>query len=99
MRSLFFEGVNQVGWRDVAAPTVQAEHEVLVQTIAASTCYVDTMVISGKSPFEPPFAIGHESVARVVDKGDGVTEFEVGDIVSVPYHRSGPYTHLTPPTI
>ncbi len=88
MRSLFFEGVNQVGWRDVAAPTVQADHEVLVQTIAASTCYVDTMVISGKSPFEPPFAIGHESVARIVDKGDAVTEFEVGDVVSVPYHRS-----------
>jgi len=88
MRSLFFEGVNQVGWRDVTAPTVQAEHEVLVQTIAASTCYVDTMVISGKSPFEPPFAIGHESVARIVDKGDSVTEFEIGDLVAVPYHRS-----------
>lgn len=88
MRSLFFEGINQVAWRDIASPTVMADHEVLVQTIAASTCFVDNMIISGKSPFEPPFSIGHESVARVVDKGDAVKEFDVGDIVSVPYHRS-----------
>jgi threonine dehydrogenase-like Zn-dependent dehydrogenase len=88
MRSLFFEGVNQLGWRDVASPTVMADHEVLVQTIAASTCYVDTMIITGKSPFQPHFSIGHESVARIIDKGEAVTEFNIGDVVSVPYHRS-----------
>lgn len=88
MRSLFYEGINQVGWRDISEPTLQADHEVIVETIAASACYVDTMIISGKSPFEPPFAIGHESVARIVDIGDAVTQFAIGDIVSVPYHRS-----------
>ncbi|GAA3938191.1 zinc-dependent alcohol dehydrogenase [Litoribacillus peritrichatus] len=88
MRSLFFEGINQVGWRDIKEPQVMSDHEVLVQTIAASTCYVDNMIISGKSPFEPPFAIGHESVARIIDKGEAVTEFEIGDVVAVPYHRS-----------
>ncbi|MCR9240570.1 MAG: alcohol dehydrogenase catalytic domain-containing protein [Rhodobiaceae bacterium] len=88
MRSLFFEEVNRLGWRDVPAPTIQADHEVLVSTIAASACYVDTMIISGNSPFEPPFALGHESVARIVDIGDAVEGLEVGDIVSVPYHRT-----------
>lgn len=100
MRSLYYEGVNQVGWRDIAKPKVQADHEVLVETIAASACYVDTMVISGKTPFEPPFAIGHESVARIVDKGDAVHDFAIGDIVSVPYHRTcgtcGPCTSSKP---
>lgn len=88
MRSLFFEAVNKLGWRDIPAPKVEADHEVLVSTIAASCCYVDTMIISGNSPFEPPFALGHESVARVIDKGDGVDGLEIGDIVSVPYHRT-----------
>ncbi|MCE7997605.1 MAG: alcohol dehydrogenase catalytic domain-containing protein [Rhodobiaceae bacterium] len=88
MRSLFFEDVNRLGWRDIPAPKVEANHEVLVSTIAASCCYVDTMIISGNSPFEPPFALGHESVARVIDKGDAVEGLEIGDIVSVPYHRT-----------
>jgi alcohol dehydrogenase len=88
MRSLFFEAVNQVNWRDIPEPKIQADHEVLVATIAATTCYVDTMIIAGKSPFAPPFALGHESVARVVDLGDAVTSLRIGDIVAVPYHRS-----------
>jgi alcohol dehydrogenase len=88
MRSLFYEEIGRVGWRDLAVPKIQADHEVLVQTIAASACYVDTMIIEGKSPFEPPFAMGHESVARVVDKGDAVKDINIGDIVAVPYHRT-----------
>lgn len=88
MRSLFYEGLNQVAWHDISEPKIQANHEVLVETIAASACYVDNMIIAGKSPFEPPFAIGHESVARIIDMGSAVTDFAIGDIVSVPYHRS-----------
>jgi alcohol dehydrogenase len=88
VRSLFFEGQNQVNWRDIPEPQIQADHEVLVATIAATTCYVDTMIISGKSPFAPPFALGHESVARVIDLGDAVSSLRIGDVVAVPYHRS-----------
>lgn len=88
MRQLFFEGANSLSWRDVPEPKIQADHEVLVSTIAATTCDVDFAVIMGMSPFEPPFAIGHEAVARIVDKGDDVKGFEIGDIVSVPYHRT-----------
>lgn len=88
MRQLFFEGPRKLNWHDVLEPTLQADHEVLVSTIAATTCDVDFAVIMGLSPFEPPFAIGHESVARVVDMGDAVSGLQIGDIVSVPYHRS-----------
>ncbi len=88
MRQLYFEGPNNLAWHDVPEPRVQADHEVLVATVAATTCDVDAAVIMGFSPFEPPFAIGHEAVARVVDMGDAVEGFAVGDVVSVPYHRS-----------
>lgn len=88
MRQLFYEGPGLLTWHDVKQPKIQADHEVLVSTIAATTCDVDCAVIMGMSPFEPPFAIGHESVARVVDMGDAVTGLQVGDVVSVPYHRT-----------
>ncbi|WOE75065.1 zinc-dependent alcohol dehydrogenase [Alterisphingorhabdus coralli] len=88
MRQLYYEGPRTLVWHDVPEPTVQADHEVLVSTIAATTCDVDFAVIMGLSPFQPPFSLGHESIARVVDMGDAVHGFEIGDIVSVPYHRS-----------
>ena len=88
MRQLYYEGPQTLTWRDVPEPKIQADHEVLVSTIAATTCDVDFAVIMGFSPFEPPFSIGHESVARILDKGDAVTGLEVGDVVSVPYHRT-----------
>jgi alcohol dehydrogenase len=88
MRQLFYEGPGRVAWRDIATPSLGADHEAIVAPIAATTCDVDAAVIAGISPFEPPFALGHEAVARVVDVGDGVQRVSPGDIVSVPYHRS-----------
>lgn len=88
MRSLFFEGINQLGWRDIPMPRIQADHEVIVKTIAGSACNVDSNIMRGLTPFQPPFAIGHNAVGRVVDMGDAVTGLAIGDIVSIPYHRN-----------
>ena len=88
MRSLFFEGVGQSGWRDIPMPRIQADHEVIVETIAATPCLVDRTILRGETPFSPPFAIGHNSVGRVADMGDAVAGLEIGDIVSIPYHRN-----------
>ena len=88
MRSLFFEDVNRLGWRDMPMPRPQADHEAVVQTIAATACVVDNMVIKGVTPMEPPFALGHEAVGRVIDMGDAVTGLAIGDVVSIPNHRT-----------
>ncbi len=88
MRQLFYEGPSKLAWRDVPEPKLKADHEVIVAPIAATTCDVDQAVILGFSPYEPPFSIGHESVARVVEVGDDVHGLNVGDVVSVPYHRT-----------
>ena len=40
--------------------------------MAVATCDLDALIISGESPFPPPFPIGHECVAEVVDVGDAV---------------------------
>ena len=41
------------------------------------------MIIAGHAPLEPPFAIGHEAIARVVTVGDTVSGVSVGDLVVV----------------
>ena len=88
MRQMFYEGPRTLTWRDAPEPQLGADHEAIVETIAATACDVDKVVIEGRSPFQPPFALGHEAVARVVDKGDAVSGLEIGDVVCVPYHRT-----------
>lgn len=43
------------------------------------------MILAGRGPIAPPFAIGHECVARVVDVGDAVSHVAPGDLVVVPW--------------
>ena len=60
----------------------------LVRPIAVATCDLDALIISGESPFPPPFPVGHECVAEVIDVGDAVTSLQPGELVSVPFQIS-----------
>jgi threonine dehydrogenase-like Zn-dependent dehydrogenase len=44
--------------------------------------------IFGAPPFAPPFAVGHECVAEVVEKGPGVQTLSLGQRVVVPFQVS-----------
>lgn len=86
MRELVYVGDRRVAWREVEAPALQAPTDAIVRPIAATTCDVDKMIIAGKAPAEPPFAIGHECVGEVVEVGDEITHIGPGDLVVVPWH-------------
>lgn len=86
MRELTYIGDRKVAWREVPDPVLHERTDAIVRPVAATTCDVDKMIIAGKSPVPPPFAIGHECIAEVVDVGDGVTHVQPGDLVVVPWH-------------
>jgi threonine dehydrogenase-like Zn-dependent dehydrogenase len=86
VRELIYIGDRKVAWREAPDPLLQEPTDAIVRPVAATTCDVDKMIITGKSPVPPPFAIGHECVAEVVDVADGVTHVEPGDLVVVPWH-------------
>jgi alcohol dehydrogenase len=48
--------------------------------------YVDRAILLGRAAVPPPFAIGHECVAEVVEAGTAVTHVVPGDLVVVPWH-------------
>ena len=83
MRSLRYVRPGRVEWHEVAAPTLVGDRDAIVETVAASRCAFDRDVASGHSPYSGPFAIGHESVARVVEVGDRVRRVAPGDLVVV----------------
>jgi threonine dehydrogenase-like Zn-dependent dehydrogenase len=86
MRELIYIGDRKLVWREAADPALQDRTDAIVRPVAATTCDVDKMIIAGRSPVPPPFAIGHECVAEVTDVGDGVTHVQPGDLVVVPWH-------------
>ncbi|MDX2939356.1 zinc-dependent alcohol dehydrogenase [Streptomyces ipomoeae] len=85
MRELTYVARNTVEWREAPDPKLQSDQEAIVAPVAATSCDVDTAILAGHGFLDPPFALGHECVARVVETGDAVTAVSPGDLVVVPW--------------
>lgn len=53
--------------------------EVTIELAACGVCHSDLSATNGTIPFPPPLVLGHEGAGRIVEVGEGVTEFAVGD--------------------
>ncbi len=61
-------------------------HQVLLQVRACGICRTDLHILDGELPHPKlPLVMGHQIVGTVVDKGDQVTEFSLGQRVGVPW--------------
>jgi threonine dehydrogenase-like Zn-dependent dehydrogenase len=88
MRELTFTAPRMLEWRETPEPTLTSDGAALVRPVAVATCDLDALIIAGESPFQPPFAIGHECVAELIDAGDAVAAVAPGDLVSVRFQIS-----------
>jgi propanol-preferring alcohol dehydrogenase len=60
--------------------------QVLLRVKACAVCRTDLHIVDGELPdAKLPLVPGHEIVGEVVERGDGVAEFAVGDRVGVPW--------------
>ncbi len=57
------------------------KEEVVVQIKAAGLCHSDLSVIDGNRPRPMPMVLGHEAAGIIVELGEDVKGFEVGDHV------------------
>jgi threonine dehydrogenase-like Zn-dependent dehydrogenase len=88
VQQLLYTAPGELQWRDVPAPGLTSDGGALVRPVAVATCDLDALIVTGGSPFPPPFPVGHECVAEVVELGDDVTGLEKGRLVSVPFQIS-----------
>jgi alcohol dehydrogenase len=88
MRQLTYAQARRLEWRDAPEPPLTSDRAALVRPRAVATCDLDWLIVNGGSPFPPPFPLGHECVAEVVDVGDDVTSVRPGQLVSVPFQIS-----------
>ncbi|MER6355835.1 alcohol dehydrogenase catalytic domain-containing protein [Streptomyces sp. NPDC001634] len=85
MRELTYVARHSVEWREAPEPKLTSDQEATVAPVAATPCDVDSAILAGHGFIDPPFAIGHECVARVVEVGDVVSGVTPGDLVVVPW--------------
>ncbi len=88
MLQLTYTAPNALEWREVPEPKLSSDGAATVRPIAVATCDLDALILEGASPFPPPFAIGHECVAEILDVGEAVSSVEPGALVSVPFQIS-----------
>jgi alcohol dehydrogenase, propanol-preferring len=71
--------------RDIPRPQ-PGPHDLLIRVGACGVCRTDLHVFDGELPNPKlPLVLGHEIVGRVVEHGDAVDGFAMGDRVGVPW--------------
>jgi alcohol dehydrogenase len=88
MQQLTLTENRNVEWLEVPAPRLQGPGEAIVRPIAVALCDLDQPTIRGETPIPGPIALGHESIAEVVEVGEGVSTVAPGDLVVVPFQIS-----------
>jgi threonine dehydrogenase-like Zn-dependent dehydrogenase len=88
VQQLTYVSPHELEWREAPAPRLSADRAALVRPVAVATCDLDALIVSGTSPFPPPFPIGHECVAEIVELGDATPGLSAGQLVSVPFQIS-----------
>jgi threonine dehydrogenase-like Zn-dependent dehydrogenase len=88
VEQLTYIAPDRLEWREAPEPALESDKAALVRPLAVATCDLDALIVRGRSPFQPPFPIGHECVAEVVEVGDAVRSLEPGLRVSVPFQIS-----------
>jgi len=88
MEELVYTAPRRMEWREAPDPALSSDGAALVRPLAVATCDIDALIVQGNAPFQPPFPLGHECVAEVVEVGDAVHGIEPGALVSVPFQIS-----------
>lgn len=74
------KGEGQVSLMESDIPHPKPD-EVLIEIKAAGICGTDIHILHDKYPYWPPVILGHEFSGQIVEIGDQVTSYKIGDRV------------------
>lgn len=90
MRAAVLYGPGDMRLVDDYPVPVPGTEELLIRVEACAICGTDPTILAQGWPHHPPygtFIFGHEYTGVVVARGEGVTEFDLGDRVAVEPHK------------
>ena len=85
MKAAVFEGNGVLTVKDVPVPKITKANQVLLKIEAASICGTDVHILNvpQSHPGEVGIVLGHEYIGEIIQKGDDVTGYEIGDRVAL----------------
>lgn len=87
MRSAVIDKPYSIELREVDPPAIKKDDQVKIKVIVTGICGSEIHAYHGTHPFRiPPVISGHEFAGVIVEKGEAVTRFQVGDRVTVEPH-------------
>jgi 2-desacetyl-2-hydroxyethyl bacteriochlorophyllide A dehydrogenase len=79
MEAVTFYGPGDVRVEEVQRPEIEEANDVILRVDRAAICGTDLHPYHGRMEMEEGFVLGHEYMGTIMDKADGVTQFEEGD--------------------
>jgi len=85
------EGIDNLQLNDVPRPKQLKKGELRVQIYAACVNFFDLLILIGQYQHKPklPHTMGSEAAGKVIEVGEGVSLYSVGDNVIVPLSGDG----------
>lgn len=84
MKALVYHGPGNKAWEDVPDPVLIDATDVIVKVDTTTICGTDLHILQGDVPAVTDGRIlGHEAVGTIVEIGDGIRNWSVGDRVIV----------------
>lgn len=88
MRAVVLKADYEVAVEDRPVPTIQKSTDVILKVTSTALCGSDLHYYRGHLKCKPGFICGHEFVGEIVQKGDEVSKFKIGDRVVVPFYTA-----------
>ncbi len=89
MKALTYQGMKNVKVKDVPAPVIKQNEDIIVRITSTAICGSDLHLIHNMVPgMTEDYIIGHEPMGIVEETGPSVTRVKKGDHVIIPFNVS-----------
>ena len=88
MKAVTFQGAKDIKVKDVDAPKIQTNEDIIVRITSTAICGSDLHIYKGAIPISKDYIIGHEPMGIVEEAGPGVTRVKKGDRIVLPFNVS-----------
>jgi 2-desacetyl-2-hydroxyethyl bacteriochlorophyllide A dehydrogenase len=87
MTAAVYKGPRKLNLSQVVIPAVKSPNDVLIKVLISGSCGTDLGIFKGFIPeVIPPVILGHEVIGKIVESGNLVENFQIGDIVTINPH-------------
>ncbi len=88
MKAVTFQGKKQMEPKEVPAPSIQQDTDIIVKITASGICGSDLHLYHGGIVPETDYVVGHEPMGIVEEVGPMVKSLKKGDRVVIPFNVS-----------